>query len=291
VRLSYIRLADALVLFCSSRKRVRDAVGRVIASLIEDERIMGMTTLDAYLYVLRLKSSEQISVYDVNSYHRVRRLTVRGVRNAADIVACAHNRCAYISDYEHNSVHKIALSGDTIAQWPVNDRPSGLSLSLTHNVLVTCPHARKIKEFGTDGQLLREVVLPDDVVSPMHSVQLSNGEFIVCHGGSANPVSRACLVSFDGQVVKSYGRRRHPALFSRLAVDKNDFVFGVEMKKRQVLLLSPTLTYVRKVVSHEQFGGHPISAHLDVTRWHLYVADNDYKDGRWSSGRVVVFSR
>jgi len=129
----------------------------------------------------------------------------------------------------------------------VNDSPSGLSLSLRHNVLVTCGRVRKIKEFSTDGHLLREVVLPDDVVSPWHAVQLSSGEFVVCQG---DLLHRVCLVSSDGQVVKSFGgpegsSSRAMNVPCRLAVNEHSFIFVVELKNHCVLLLSPSLTFVR----------------------------------------------
>ena len=119
----------------------------------------------------------------------------------------------------------------------MNDSPSGLSLSLRHNVLVTCRRVRKIKEFSTDGHLLREVVLTDDVVSPWHAVQLSSGEFVVCQG---DLLHHMCLVSSDGQVVKLFGgpegsSSRAMNVPCRLAVDEHSFVFVVELKNHCVL--------------------------------------------------------
>ena len=277
---------------------VYDAVGREIQRLPLAERpIFGVTSLDNHLYVLRgNKSSEQVAIYDIDSYRLQRYLTVCRLGIAYDIVACAHNRCAYISDWEHNSVHKIPLSDDTITHWPVNDKLHGLSVSLTHGVLVTCPVARKIKEFSTDGQLLLKVALPDDVVSPFHSVQLSSGEFIVCHGDVNNPLlHRVCLISSDGHVVKSFGgpkgsSNQQMTTPIRLAVDKNEFVFVADMNNHRVLLLSPSLTFVRQVLSLEQLSGWPLSVHLDVNRQLLYVAEGVNEDGKWTDGRVVVFS-
>ena len=165
----------------------------------------------------------------------------------------------------------------------MNDEPHGLSLSLTHGVLVTYSDVRKIKEFSTDGQLLRKVKLPDDVVSPWHSVQLSSGEFVVCHGDRDDPVHRVCLVSSGGQVVKLFGGSKGSSsqqinLPTRLAVDEHGFVFVVDACNRRVLLLSPSLTFVRQVVSREQLTGRPRAVHLDLSRQHLYVAD-DYAVG------------
>jgi len=54
--------------------------------------------------------------------------------------------------------------------------------------------------------------------------------------------------------------------------------------------LSPTLHYVRQVVSRDQLKWDPRSVYLDVDRKYLYVTDNEWKDDKWTSGRVVVFS-
>ena len=278
---------------------VCDAVGSMIQTLPEGEPVCGVTSLDNYLFVLREnKSSEQIEVYDIDSYRAyrlLRYLTVPGLGYRRDIVACRHNRCAYISDYSHNSVHRVALRDATVTQWPVHDKPTGLSLTYTHGVLVSCCEVRKIKEFSTDSQLLHVLTLPQDVVSPWHAVQLSNGQFIVSHGHRADPSHRVCLIGSDGSVVKSFGGPKgsgsqHVNTPSHMAVDRNDFVFVVDVYNGRVLLLSPQLTYVRDVVLREQLKWWPRRVHLDSGRGRLYVADNEYKDGKFTAGRVVVVS-
>ena len=136
----------------------------MIQTLPEGESVWGVTSLDNHLYVLRgNKSSEQIEVYDIDSYRLLRALTVPELGDGGDIVVCGHNRCAYICDFTHDSVHRVALSDATVTHWPVNDRPARLSLTYTHGVLVSCYKVRKIKEFSTDGQLLHVLTLPQDV--------------------------------------------------------------------------------------------------------------------------------
>ena len=235
----------------SSLCRVCDAVGRVIWSLPRGEPVRGVTSLDNRLYVLRFKETlDQIEVYDIDTFHILRRLTVRGL--PFDIVACGHNRCVYIYDTMHESIHRLALPDATVTQWPVNGRPAGLSLTIIHGVLVTCPNVRKIKEFSTDGQLLLQLTLPEDVVFPWHSIQLSSGEFIVCHGRVYDQVNRVCLIDSDGSVVRLFGGpagagSQQMCVPRYMAVDRNGFVFVVDVNIR-VLLLSPTLTYVRELV-------------------------------------------
>ena len=76
-----------------------------------------------------------------------------------------------------------------------------------------------------------------------------------------------------------------------LAVDRNGFVFVVDVTNCQVLLLSPSLTLcIREVVTCTQVKRAPKRVLLDVERHCLYVAKNEYKDGTYTAGRVVVVS-
>ena len=102
-----------------------------------------------------------------------------------------------------------------------------------------------------------------------------------------------CKISSDGRhVVQSHGGHwgsdtGQYIMPFHLAVDDNEFVFVVDSGNRRVTLLSPTLEYVRQVVSHDQLKWWPGRQCLDVQRRRLYVAD-DKPD--LSAGRVVVFS-
>ena len=73
-------------------------------------------------------------------------------------------------------------------------------------------------------------------------------------------------------------------------VDDNEFVFVTDLLNRRVTLLSPTLGYIRHVVASDDLKWHPYALCLDTQRRRLYVADNEYKDGKYTAGRVVVFS-
>ena len=262
-----------------------------------------MTSLDNQFYLLRRKPSEQIEVYDVDSYCLQRCLNVPRCGTVYDMVACGHNRCIYVADTSH--IHKVALPGGAVRKWSLNEgsgllskwsvnEVSGLlSLTVAHNVLVTCCKVRKIKEFSTDGKLLREIVLPQDVCSPLHTVQLSSGELVVCHGDSGDPLHRVCLIGSDGQIVKSHGGppgagNQQVNLPAHMGVDGNDFIFVADQNNRRVLLLSPTLTYIRDVVSPGQLKWFPVRLSLDVQRRRLYVADDEYKDSKYTTGRVIV---
>jgi len=254
---------------------------------------MGVTSLGEEIYLLRAKygGRDAVEVYDVISYRFLRCLTVPNASGFIDMTSCANLLCLYISDWSVKCIHRLDLHGNA-EQWPVSDRPEGLSVNANHNLIVTCDEVRKIKEFSPRGELLRDVILPDDVTHPLHAIQLTSGQFIVCHGWVDDGVHRVCKISSDGRhVVQSHGGHRGSdtrqyELPLHLAVDDNEFVFVVDCGNRRVTLLSPTLEYVRQVVSRDQLKWRPDRQCLDVQRRRLYVADHD----ELTAGRVVVFS-
>jgi len=220
-------------------------VGRVIQTLPEGETVDGVTSLDNHLYVLRgNKSPEHLEVYDIDSDRLLHCLTVPGLGDRRDIVACRHNRCAY--NY-FRPVTQLCSQSSTVRRHsnPLAGRWQ-TTLTYTHGVLVTCWKVRQIKEFSTDGQLLHVLTLPQDVVSPWHAVQLSSGQFIMCHAQCVNPIPlhRVCLLGSDGSVVKSFGGAKSSGSElmnapTHMAGDRNEFVFVVDANNNRVLLLSP----------------------------------------------------
>jgi len=271
--------------------------GQVVHTLSEGRPVAGITSLAGEIYLVRPKERDEVEVYDVISYRLQRCLTVPGAKAFNDMTSCEHYHCVYISDHCIECIHRLDVQG-AATRWPVNDRPWGLSVNAAHSLLVACPDVRKIKEFSSQGNLLRELTLPDDVTHPWRGIQLTTGDFVVCHGRRNDALNRVCMISADGRhIVHSHGGQRGSDtgqydLPGRLAVDNNEFVFVVDAFNLRVTLLSPTLQYVRQVVSSDKLKGRPDGLYLDVQRRRLYVIDNEYKwfAGEWTSGRVVVFS-
>jgi len=276
-------------------------VGQVVHTLPEGRTVAGVTTLGNEVFVLRDKERNELEVYDVITYCRVRRLTVPNINGFNDMTSCEHYHCVYIADYVVMCIHRVDVKRGASTQWPVFDKPHGLSVNKAHNVLVTCPDVRKIKEFSSHGGApLRVLTLPDDVIHPWHAIQLTSKRFVVCHGSSlssesGDPNHRICLMNKRGsKILLSCGgpRGSHTGGYNvprHLAVDDNQFVFVADLNNRRVTLLSPMLSHVRQVVSRDKLKWWPWSLHLDVQRRRLYVADNQWKDEKYTEGRVVVF--
>jgi len=270
-------------------------VGQVVHTLPEGKEVAGVTSLADEVYVLRGKKRDQVEVYDVINYRLQRRLTVPNTRALTDITSCEHYRCVYFADHADDCIHRLAVQG-AFTRWAVNDEPAGISVNAAHNVLVTCRYVRKIKEFSSHGYLLRELTLPDDVINPWQAIQTRNGEFIVCHGAPSDAVHRVCKISADGRhVIKSHGGQPGSNIGQYwvsgfLTVDNNECVFLVDVGNRRVTLLSPTLDFIRQVVSPDDLKGNPEKLCLDIHGRRLYATDNFTKQSCPLSGRVVVFS-
>jgi len=275
-------------------------VGQVGHTLPEGDPVYGVTLLADEVYVLRRKVDfhsidVKVEVYDVIHYRLQRRLTVPNIIGLTAMTSCEHYMFVYIADCNDECIHRLDVQG-TFTRLAVNDKPWGLSVNAAHNVLVTCRDVRKIKEFSSHGDLLRELTLPDDVINPSHAIQTNSGEFIVCHGDLGDPVHRVCKISADGRhIIKSHGRQRGPDIGQydvprHLAVDNNEFVFVVDVTNRRVTLLSPTLDYIRQIVSRDDLKWMPNRLCLDIHRRRLYVTDDDKRGFFPTTGRVVVFS-
>jgi len=268
-------------------------VGQVVHTLPECEDVCGVTSLGDEVFVLR--PNVHVEVYDVMTYRLPHCISVPNARGFNDMTSCEHYHCVYIADHVVMCIHRVDVQG-AITQWPVNDEPARLSVTKAHNVLVTCRDVRKIKEFSSHGDLLREMTLPDDVINPWHAIQLTTGQYVVCHGNVGDAVHRVCLLSDDvTQIVHSHGGQSGSDTGQcnvpvHLAVDDNEFVFVSDVSNRRVTLLSPTLNYIRQVVSSDKLKWWPQRLHLDVQRRRLYVTDIEMKDGKLTAGRVVVFS-
>ena len=255
-----------------------------------------MALLAAEVFLLRSKEVDQVEVYDVIKYRLQRCLTVPNLCGFADMTSCQHYQCIYVADDIVKCIHRLDSQGKNAAtQWPVNDQPWGLTVNTPHNLLVTCLVVRKIKEFSSLGDLLREITLPDDVIHPNHAIQLTSGQFVVSHRWTSDQVYRVSMITADDrQIVHSYGGQPGSSTGQyngpcHLAVDSSECVFVVDRDNYRVKLLSPTLCHIRDAVTSDLFKWKPLRLCLNEQSHHLYVAESEFKGERKNmAGRVIV---
>jgi len=249
--------------------------------------VSAVTSLGDDVFVA-LWESEQVEVYDAVTLTLQRRLTVPGLGDGlSGLAACTNNNCLYASDYLHNSVHRVELSGsNAVKKWSVARRPEGLSVNSEHNLIVACCDANKLQEYTTYGSLVREICLQARVTQPYHAIQLSTGDYVVSQYTSPCEVS---VVGVDGKVVRSYGQSqtsddgqmKYP---TGLAVTKNDDILVADIDNNRILLINSSLSSIQELALSVDGGiKEPWGLCLDESRGRLYVGE------RGGQHRVLVF--
>jgi len=248
----------------------------------KSNRIGGITTLNKKLFVYYLGNSD-ITVYDTDTYNILERLQVPLLGSVSDMTSCKTHQCVYIADPAKNEIHRV-VNIDTVTSWSIDDEPRGLSVNSVCNVLVTCYYVGKVKEFTTDGKLIRAINLESSIVHPLHTVELTTGQLVVCHGFGNDAVHRVCIVNSSGRVLQAYigsssGQLNAPV---RLAVnDANDFIFVAEPYR--VLMLTPTLKLINCDVASGLYRHERIWFENETRRLYIGLGEN-----KW--GQVNVYS-
>jgi len=240
-----------------------------------------VTSVDDELFVLLRRRICQVAVYSINDYQLLRYLNVPGLKTHSnnDMTSSVRQKCLYMSDCDNKCIHRHDLASSTTCRpkWSVPGKHLGLSVTLSCNLLVTCQgEPTKLVELSADsGQCVREIALQADIKWPWHGVQLTTGQYVVCHGFWDDDLHRVCEVDDDGKVTRSYGGKEGSNVGQlnypwHLAVDKDSLsIFVADAGNDRVVMLSPTLEFVR-FVSEKPSG--PNRLHFNNTTRRLFVA-------------------
>ena len=249
--------------------------------------VTAVASLGDEVFVVRDFSRQQIEVYDAVTFALQHNIAVPGlgVWSMCCLAACPSNRCLYASDQVNVSIHRVELSGsNAVKKWKVAGGPRGLSVNKAHNLVLACCGANTLLEYTTHGSLVREIPVQAAGQNPAHAVQLSNGDYAVCHCTLPGVLS---IVGVDGRVVSSYrqtsdGRQmKYPR---DLAVTKNDDILVADSNNNRILLIQKSTGCVQELDLPVEGGIQaPWSLCLDESRGRLYVSE-------WKKQyRVLVF--
>jgi len=233
------------------------AAASVIENIFTNDRVAGVTSVDDELFVLLWRRDDnQVCVYSINDYQQRRHLNVPRYEPDyhSDMTSCVRHKCLYMSDLDNSCIHRYELASSATSKWSVPGKPWGLSVTPSGNLLVTCCEPNKLVELSVDsGKCVREIALQSDIKWPWHSIQLTTGQFVVCHGWYGSGLHRVRVVGDDGKVTRSYGGQCGSDVGQlnvpcHLAVDKDSqFIFVADCGNDRVVLLSPTLEFVRYI--------------------------------------------
>jgi len=265
----------------------------VIEQISSKYVVAGVTSVDDELFALLRRDHNQVAVYSINDYQLLRHIHLPGLKrlSAKDITSCVRHNCLYASDQDNYCIHRYDMSikvgvimrwvrSRHINQWSVPGKPGRLSVTPgSCNLLVTIDYpTNKLVEMCADsGQSVREIALQSDITSLHHAVQLTTGQYVVCHGAEYDRLNRVCLVDVEGRVTRSYGGQRGRGvgqlnLPCHLAVDEDSqFIFVASWHNHKVMIFSPTLEFVREfsvgVADPSRLYFHQTTRRLFVGQW------------------------
>jgi len=112
---------------------------------------------------------------------------VKGMRNPNDIVACHHDRQLYVGDWGCRCIWRVSVSDGhhSYVKWLTVRDVYTLSMT-SHHLFVTSRDPPRVRQYDTtDGQLVREVLLPSYVKLVYHAAETSRDTFVLCHWGTS----------------------------------------------------------------------------------------------------------
>ena len=252
------------------------------------EYVTGIAVLDDDVYLVRNDATE-VEVYSgVGTSPPSRRLAVAGLLFPKDMTANEKSLRLYVLGYKEDAtagavVYEVESRNGTTTttRWPVNDSATAIAMTSGDHVLVTCDG--KLKEFTTNGTLIREVRLrrSESDVHLLHAVEFDGG-YVVSHG-YAMEERGIMIVDSTGAPVHSFDGQRDSSTLgdnvgsvAHLAVDDDGCVFATDTFVGRILLLSPTLGVVRVLISRDDYDAgplRPIRLCLDGSRGRIFVAN------------------
>jgi len=239
------------------------------------------------MYVLHWADQDQIHVFSTPDFVLRRRLSLPAKKDdLRDMTSCAVENCLYVSNWGEQCLHKIKVEQLPQSKWTVKKRPNGLSVMEANcHVLVTCRDDRFLIQLNRQGRMMRMFQLPEDVMYPLHALQMPNGAYLVSHGDLYNPEHRVCkLVGNDKvmEVVGSYGSQKGSGQDQlnepcHMALSRHGFVFVADFSNGRVVLLNPSLKFVRNLFTETKGSRAEIACfqrlYLDSELQKLYVGD------------------
>jgi len=216
---------------------------------------MGVTQLHDVVYMVCLRSST-ITRFNTTTHQRLTDINVKDLIAPGDIVACERTCQMYVAD---NCMRVWRVSSDCtdIKHWLPKSPddtfiPQLLSVTSTR-LLVTLLRSRQLRQFDADGDELRRVQLPDNMI-PRHAVESPTGTFVVslCHRQLKQ--WQVVEVNTGGEVLRQFSGSRLTSfgITTHVAVDSHGNIFVAHDGNYHILLLDNHLSLRRVIIDEHQ---------------------------------------
>lgn len=234
-----------------------------------------MTVLDQNLFIVNDRSPV-MEVYDVTKFCFKSQLKLKTLVEPTEIVSCRKTHQVYVFDYKgkDKSKHVIRVDQDgiTTMTWSTGDDHGCLSVTNEATLILTVFWENKLNEYASNGNLIREIKLPESLNHPRHSLKLNSGNFLVCNG------RRVSILNLDGNIIgKSFDANAESELvYLLLRLDGSVIVVDENDNSSRVILLNSNLEFVEDLLSKAEHRLNvPSRICLDLTNDRLLVVDNN----------------
>ena len=242
----------------------------VLLSVVDDY-VMGVTRLHDVVYIVCWRSAAIIR-FDVVAHERLTDITVKGLSEPWDIVACQQTAQLYVADssyyfdpddddYDRHDAAKcvwqVSSDGEDVKRLlpkSPSDTIKPYTLSVTSSrLLVTSRATNQLRQYDTVGDELRRVDLPDNMTL-QHAVESPTGTFIVSHENTQLKQWQVSEVNTGGQVLRQFsGSRLLPlGVTPHVAVDSQGNIFLAHRGNNCILLLDSKLALRRFIIDEHQ---------------------------------------
>jgi len=183
-------------------------------------------------------------------------IRVRGLQEPWDIAACEPTSQLYIVQYG-DYVWCVSADGADMRRLVTRSssgkfRPTSLSVA-SARLLVTSRYTNQLIQFGSFGDELRRIQLPDHM-EPFHAVESPTATFIVSQENTQLKQWQISEVNTDGQVLRQFTGSRLSSLgcTQHIAIDSHGNVFVADSDNGCILLLDDQLTLRRRIIDKHQ---------------------------------------
>jgi len=151
--------------------------------------VRGVAEIDNKVFVVSAQSSN-IEVYDALMMKRLSVITVEGLQDPWDIVACRHDRQLYVADWDF-CIWRVSVDDHSYVKWLTTQSSTDTfrvyTMSVTsRRLLVTSHDPPTLRQYSTvDSQLLHHISLPQYVRWLFHAVETTRQTFVVGHRGTS----------------------------------------------------------------------------------------------------------
>ena len=251
--------------------------------------VSGITVYNAELFITRHESTT-IDAFNAITFKRTNSISTAENKSKfpslfkkrhsqsycglQDITSCKLKGFIYVSSGQDCIIHRIgSVSRSVCGSWEVKSGdPTTLAVTKYGNLLVSCAIDGKVLEYTSDGKLLHRINFACDDLGPLHTIQLTNERFAVCHG------RRQVLGENQGlTIIDTYGNsipNAKPLDFKQpchLAIDLNNNVLIADRGCSKLILWNPIKGWQRVLISIDQKMNVSTRIHLDESTGQLLM--------------------